>query len=197
MLMKVQVEEKPESISTLKIELPADEVSKEWDTIANSFARFAKIPGYRPGKAPRAVIDKRFRKEIQDEVTKKLVSKSYREAIEQKQLRVASLTNIEDVQFGEDKSMRFRATVVTAPEFDLPDYKNIAVQLTETKVSTAEVDEALERLRDQSADFVDVPGRGLQMGDFAVLDFEGSVDNKPISEIAPQASKNLQGGKKF
>ena len=81
--MKVQVEKKPESVSTLKIELPAEEVSKEWDTIANSFVRFAKIPGYRPGKAPRAVIDKRFRKEIQDEVTKKLVSKSYREAIGQ------------------------------------------------------------------------------------------------------------------
>ena len=91
------MEKKPESISTLKIELPPDEVSKEWDTIANSFARFAKIPGYRPGKAPRAVIDKRFRKEIQDEVTKKLVSKSYCEAIEQKQLRVASLTNLEVV----------------------------------------------------------------------------------------------------
>jgi trigger factor len=93
--------------------------------------------------------------------------------------------------------MRFRATVVTAPEFELPDYKNIAVQLAETKVSTAEVDEALERLRDQSADFANVPGRGLQMGDFAVLDFEGSVDGKPISEIASQSSKNLQGGKKF
>ena len=195
--MKVEVEKQPGFVSTLQIELAPEEVAKEWDAIANSFARFAKIPGYRPGKAPRAVIDKRFRKEIQEELTKKLVSKSYREAIEQKQLRVASLTNIEDVQFGEDKSMRFRATVVTAPEFDLPDYKNIAVQLTETKVSTAEVDEALERLRDQSADFVDVPGRGLQMGDFAVLDFEGSVDNKPINEIAPQASKNLQGGKKF
>ncbi len=195
--MKVEVEKQPGFVSKLQIELAPEEVAKEWDAIANSFARFAKIPGYRPGKAPRAVIDKRFRKEIQEELTKKLVSKSYREAIEQEQLRVASLTNIEDVQFGEDKSMRFRATVVTAPEFDLPDYKNIAVQLTETKVSTAEVDEALERLRDQSADFVDVPGRGLQMGDFAVLDFEGSVDNKPISEIAPQASKNLQGGKKF
>jgi len=195
--MKVEVEKQPGFVSKLQIELAPEEVAKEWDAIANSFARFAKIPGYRPGKAPRAVIDKRFRKEIQEELTKKLVSKSYREAIEQEQLRVASLTNIEDVQFGEDKSMRFRATVVTAPEFDLPDYKNIAVQLTETKVSTAEVDEALERLRDQSADFVDLPGRGLQMGDFAVLDFEGSADNKPISEIAPQASKNLQGGKKF
>jgi trigger factor len=195
--MKVEVEKQAGFVSKLQIELPPDEVAKEWDAIANSFARFAKIAGYRPGKAPRAVIDKRFRKEIQEELTKKLVSKSYHQAIEQEQLRVASLTNIEDVQFSEDKSMRFRATVVTAPEFDLPDYKNIPVQLPDTGVSDAEVEAALERLRDQTADFVDVPGRGLQMGDFAVLDFEGSVDGRSISDIAPQASKNLQGGKKF
>ena len=195
--MKVEVEKQPGSVSTLQIEVPSEEVSKEWDAIANSFARFAKIPGYRPGKAPRAVIEKRFRKEIQDELTKKLVSKSYHEAIEQEQLRVASLANIEDVQLGEDKSMRFRATVVTAPEFELPEYKNIPVQLPETNVSGSEVDVAIERLRDQTADFVDVPERGLEMGDFAVIDFEGSSDGKPISEIAPQASKNLHGGKKF
>src|SRR6266581_4913823 len=195
--MKVEVEKQPGFISKLQIELPPEEVTKEWDAIANSFARVAKIPGYRPGKAPRAVIDKRFRKEIQEELTKKLVSKSYHEAVEREQLRVASLTNIEDVQFGENKSMRFRATVVTAPEFELPDYKQIPMQVPETKVSDVEVDEALDRLRDQSADFVDVPARGLEMGDFAVLDFEGSVESKPISEIAPQASKNLYGGKKF
>jgi trigger factor len=195
--MKVEVEKEPGSVSKLQIELPPDEVAKEWDAIANSFARFAKIPGYRPGKAPRSVIDKRFRKEIQDELTKKLVSKSYHEAVEQEQLRVASLTNIEDIEFGEDKSMRFRATVVTAPEFELPDYKEIPVELPDTKISEAEVEEAIERLRDQSADFVDAPERALQMGDFAVLDFEGSIENKPISEIAPQASKNLHGGKKF
>jgi trigger factor len=195
--MKVEVEKQPGSVSKLQIELPADEVAKEWDVIANSFARFAKIPGYRPGKAPRAVIDKRFRKEIQDELTKTLVSKSYHEAVEQEQLRVASLTNIEDIEFGEDKSMRFRATVVTAPEFELPDYKEIPVQLPDRKISAAEVEAAIERLRDQSADFVDVPERALQVGDFAVLDFEGSIEDKPISEIAPQASKNLHGGKKF
>src|SRR5213080_2005698 len=195
--MKVEVEKQPGSVSKLQIELPADEVAKEWDAIASSFVRFAKIPGYRPGKAPRSVIDKRFRKEIQDELTKKLVSKSYHEAVEQEQLRVASLTNIEEIEYGEDKSMRFRATVVTAPEFELPDYKNIPVQLQDAKISEAEVEAAIERLRDQSADFVDVPARALQMGDFAVLDFEGSIENKPISEIAPHASKNLQGGKKF
>src|SRR5438034_800064 len=195
--MKVEVEKHPGLVSKLQIELPPEDVAKEWDAIANSFARFAKIPGYRPGKAPRAVIDKRFRKEIQEELTKKLVSKSYHEAVEREQLRVASLTNIEDVQFGENKSMRFRATVVTAPEFELPDYKQIPVQVPDTKFSDVEVDEALDRLCDQSADFVDVAARALEMGDFAVLDFEGSVESKPISEIAPQASKNLYGGKKF
>ncbi|HEX4637858.1 MAG TPA: trigger factor [Chthoniobacterales bacterium] len=195
--MKVQVEKKPESVSTLKIELPPDEVSKEWDTIANSFAKFAKIPGYRPGKAPRAVIDKRFRKEIQDEVTKKVVAKSYREAIEQKKLRVASLTNVEQVQFGDDKSLRFEATIVTAPEFKLPDYKNISVELPDTKVTEEEIAATLERLREQTADFVDAPDRAAQMEDFAVIDFEGTVEGKPVSEVAPNASKNLQGGKKF
>src|SRR5882724_3881257 len=151
--MKVEVEKQPDFVSTLRIELPPEEVSKEWDAIANSFARFAKIPGYRPGKAPRRVIEAKFRKEIQDELTKKLVSKSYHDAIEQEQLRVVSLTNLEDVQFGEDRSMRFRATVVTAPEFELPEYKGIPVQLPDTKVSDPEIEAALERLRDQSADF--------------------------------------------
>src|SRR5712671_3412780 len=113
--MKVEVEKQPGSVSTLQIELPPEEVSKEWDAIANSFARLAKIPGYRPGKAPRAVIEKRFRKEIQDELTKKLVSKSYHEAIEKEQLRVASLTNIEDIEFGEEKSKRRSNVCVINP----------------------------------------------------------------------------------
>src|ERR1041385_681108 len=93
--------------------------------------------------------------------------------------------------------MRFRATVVTAPEFELPDYKGIPLQLPDTKVTEAEIDAAVERLREQSADFIDVPARGVEMDDFAVIDFEGTVDGKLIAEIVPTASKNLQGGKKF
>jgi len=195
--MKVEVEQKPESVSTLRIELPPEEVTREWDAIANSFARMAKIPGYRPGKAPRRVIEAKFRKEIQEELTRKLVSKSYRDAIEQKQLRVVSLTNLEDVEFGEDKSIRFRATVITAPEFELPEHKNIPVELPSTEVTDAEIDTAIERLRDQAADFVDLTDRALQMDDFAVIDFEGAIDGKPLTEIAPNASKALHGGKKF
>src|SRR5450755_36143 len=195
--MKVEVEQQPQSVATLRIELPPDEVRKEWDAIANNYARYARIPGYRTGKVPKPVIEKKFRKEIQDEVTKKLVSKSYHEAIAQQQLRVVSLTNLEDVEFGEDHSMRFRATVVTAPEFELPDYKSIPIEVPSAEVKEEDVNAALERLREQSADFVDAPDRELAMEDFAVLDFEGAVDGIAITEIAPQASKNLQGGKKF
>ncbi len=195
--MKVEVETQPHCVATLKIELPPSEVSKEWDAIADSFAAHARIPGYRPGKAPKRVIEAKFRKDIQDELTKKLVSKSYHQAIEQENLRVVSLTNLEDVEFGEDRSMRFRATVVTAPEFELPEYKGIPLQLPDTKVTEAEIEAAVERLREQSADFVDVPERGLEMEDFAVLDFAGAVEGKPIAELAPNASRNLQGGKKF
>ncbi|HEY1582713.1 MAG TPA: trigger factor [Chthoniobacterales bacterium] len=195
--MKVEVEKQPHCVALLKIELPPEQVSKEWDAIASSFAAQARIPGYRPGKAPRRVIEAKFRKDIQDELTKKLVSKSYHEAIAEKNLRVVSLTHLEDVEFGDDRSMRFRATVVTAPEFELPDYKGIPLQLPETKVSEAEIDAAVERLREQSADFVNLPERGVELEDFAVIDFAGTIDGKPIAEIAPNASRNLQGGKKF
>ena len=143
------------------------------------------------------MIEAKFRKDIQDKLTKKLVSKSYHEAIAEKQLRVVSLTSLEEVEFGEDRSMRFRATVVTAPEFELPDYKGIPLQLPDTKVTEAEIDAAVERLREQSADFVDVPERGAALDDFVVIDFEGTIDGKSIAELVPNASKNLQGGKKF
>src|ERR1700704_5284674 len=195
--MKGEVENQPPGMATIKIELPPEDVRKEWDAIASNYSRYARIPGYRAGKAPRPVIEKKFRKEIQDELTKALVSKSYHEAIAEKQLRVVSLTDVGDVEFGEDRSMRFRATVVTAPEFELPDYKNIPVQLPATAVTEAELDTAIERLRDQAADFVDVKDRDLAIGDFAVLDYTGAIDGVPISEIVPEASKNLHGGKKF
>jgi trigger factor len=195
--MKVDVENQPQGLATLRIELPPEEVRKEWDSIASNYSRHARIPGYRAGKAPRQVIEKKFRKEIQDELTKALVSKSYHEAIAEKKLRVVSLTDLGDVEFGDDRSMRFRATVVTAPEFELPEYKNIPLQLPATTVTEAEVETALERLRDQAADFTDMTDRELAMGDFAVIDFTGAIDGIPISEIVPEASKNLHGGKKF
>ena len=101
---------------------------------------------------------------------KKLVSK----VIETRstKLRVVSLTNLEDVKFGRESKSMFRQPIVTGTGFELPEYKNISVQLPSTDVKPEDVDLALERLRDQSADFVDVPERGVEMEDFVVLDFE-------------------------
>lgn len=196
--MKVEIEKQPDSTSTLQIEVPAERVSKEWNAITDNFARHARIPGYRPGKAPRRVVEAKFKREIHDELTKKLVSQSYRDAVAEKNLRVVSLTNLEDVQLDDDKTMRFRATVITAPEFELPEYKAIPVQLPPAGVTKEETDAAMERLRDQAADFVEVePARPAAMEDFAVIDFEATVEGKPVAEVAPDSSKNLQGGKKF
>jgi len=192
--MKVQVKKAGVGLDT-KDRITPGRGLERMDTIANSFARFAKFQA--TGRAKRLGGDRQtISQGIQDEVTKKLVSKSYREAIEQKKLRVASLTNLEDVQFGEDKSMRFQATVVTAPEFKLPNYKNIPVELPDTRVAEAEIDATLERLREQTADFIDVPERAAEKGDFVVIDFEGTVEGNDQRSRA-QASKNLHGGKKF
>jgi trigger factor len=190
--MKIEVEKEPPGMATLRIELPPEDVRKEWDAIASNYSRYARIPGYRAGSAAPGHREEVSQRDP-DELTKALVSKSYHEAIAEKQLRVVSLTDVGDVEFGEDRSMRFRATVVTAPEFELPDYKNITVQLPATAVTEAELDIAIERLRDQAADFVDVKDRELAMGDFAVLDFAGAIDGVPISEIVPEPS--LHGGR--
>ena len=197
--MKVEVENQPHCVATLKHRTAAggsvERMGRDREQLCPR-RRGSRVIA--PGKAPRRVIEAKFRKEIQDELTKKLVSKSYHEAIAEKQLRVVSLTNLEDVEFGDDRSMRFRATVVTAPEFELPEYKGIPLQLPETRSDRGggrcgggAVARAVGRFRrcHRSA--------ASAMEDFAVIDFEGAVDGKPISEIAPEASKNLHGGKKF
>ncbi|MBC8095240.1 MAG: trigger factor family protein, partial [Akkermansiaceae bacterium] len=118
--MNVVVENLPNCITTLRIELEPDKVTRAWDAVAGDFSKFAKIPGYRPGKAPKAVIEKKYKKEIREELEKKLLSEACREAIKENKLRVLSLAQIDDVELGEDKSMKFTATLVTHPEFPLP-----------------------------------------------------------------------------
>jgi trigger factor len=195
--MNVEVENLPHCVTTLRVEVPPEKVSAAWDTIAKDYARYAKLPGYRPGKAPRAIVEKKFQKEIRDELQKRLLNESTREAISEKNLRVLSVTNVEDLEIGDDKTMRFTATLVTAPEFELPDYKSLSVQLKADEVSEDEINEAVENLRNQYADFTDILDRGLQMDDFAVIDYSGAIDGKPVVEVFPKAGKPLAGNKDF
>ncbi len=196
--MNVVVENLPNCITTLRIELESEKVNKVWEAVTADYTKFAKLPGYRAGKAPKAVIEKKFKKEIREELEKKLLSDSCREAISEKKLRVLSLAQIDDVELAEDKTMKFTATLVTHPDFELPTYKGLVVPLKPTDVTEAEIDESLENLRDQAADFSDITeDRGAQMDDFVVVDYRGTIDGKPVHELFPKAGKPLSGNDDF
>jgi trigger factor len=195
--MNVEVENLPNCITTLRVEVPAEKVNSAWDSVTSDYTHYAKIPGYRPGKAPRNVVENKFKKQIREEVEKKLLSESCREAISEKKLRVISLADVQDVEIGNDKTMRFTATVVTAPDFELPDYKSIPVQLKPAEVTEKEIEDSLNHLRDQHADFTDITDRPLALDDFAVIDYTGTIDGRPVVEVAPKAGKPLSGNTDF
>ena len=195
--MNVEVENLPNCLASLKVELPPERVTKEWNDVVKGFQQVARIRGFRPGKAPQNVVESKFRKEIQEELTKKLVNESTKEAIREKGLRVLSVSNVEDVEFTPDRSMRFTATLITSPEFELPEYKGISVKVPPVGVSDQEVETALERLRERHATFTEQTEGGLEMGGFGVIDFDSTVDGQPLLEAIPDAPKRLANGKDF
>jgi trigger factor len=195
--MNVEVESLPNCIASLHIELSADRVTKEWNEVVRDFRRVARIPGFRPGKAPPNVVEAKFRKQIQEELTKKLVSETTREAIREKNLKVLSISEVDDVEFTPEKTMRFTATVITAPEFELPNYKGIPVKIADVQVSEQEIQNVIENLRESRATFSDVEGKALELGDFAIIDYAASLDGKPLLEVFPKVPKTLGGGQDF
>jgi trigger factor len=195
--MNVEVENLPNCIASLRIELPPDRVTKEWNEVVRGFKKVARIPGFRPGKAPPSVIEAKFRKEIQEELTKKLVSETTREAIREKGLKVLSISEVDDVEFTAEKSMRFTATLITAPEFELPDYKGIPVRIPSVEVTEQEIQKGMDNLRESRATFSDVEGKALDLGDYAVIDYASFLDNQPLLEVLPKVPKMLSGGRDF
>jgi len=196
--MNVVVENLPNCITTLRVEVEPSKVAKAWDDVAGTYTKYARIPGYRAGKAPKAIIEKKFQKEIREELEKKLLSEACKEAIQEKGIKLLSVTQVDDVEIGDDKTMKFTATLITRPEFQLPIYKGVVVPLNVADVSEAEIDDSINQLRDQAADFADVKtDRGVQMDDFVVIDYRGTIDGAPVSDKFPQAGKPLSGNDDF
>lgn len=191
--MNVVVESQPNCLVTLQVELPSDQVSKEWTNVTRDFQRQARIPGYRPGKAPQALVESRFAKDIKEQLTSKLLRESLNEAIREKNLRVLSVSQVDDVEIGEDRTMRYRATVLTEPEFDLPDYSSIPADITKENVTDESVQRWMDQLREPHATYTPVEGRSLAMGDYAVLTYAASLDGKPLAEAVPDSPAQLQG----
>ena len=195
--MNVEVENLPNCIASLHIELPPDFVTKEWNEVVKGFCQVARIPGFRPGKAPQNVVEAKFRKEIQEELTKKLVSETTREAIREKGLKVLSISDVDGVEFTPERVMRFTATLITSPEFELPEYKGIQLKVPSGEVTDEELEQSLQKLRERHATFSDVEGRALEMDDFAVIDYGTTLDGQPLLEVEPKAPKILGSGADF
>jgi trigger factor len=135
---------------------------------------------------PREIIARRFEKEIEDEVKRKLINDAYKQALEERKLDVVAKPDIEEIQFGRGRPLQFAATVETAPEFELPEYKGLPARVEARAVTEGDVERALDVLRSQRPQYRTVD-RLLASGDVAVVNYSGQCEGKPIKEIAPTA----------
>src|SRR5213596_225554 len=113
----------------MRVEIEAPQVEQTFDTVTKDFQRQASLPGFRPGKAPREMVLGKYAKDIEDEVKRKLISDSYKKAIDEQKLDVLGYPDIEEIQFSRGQPLQFAATMETAPEFELPGYKGMAVKI--------------------------------------------------------------------
>lgn len=185
--MNVTVENLAPCKKLVRVEVDAAAVDAVFQSITKDFRKQAALPGFRPGKAPEQLVVKKYESEITDEAKRKLIGDSYRKAIEEQKLDVLGYPDIEEIQFGRGQVLQFAATVETSPDFQLPEYKGIPVK-RETKIVTdADVERALNLLREQRVDFATAT-RPAQPGDIAVVNYTGTCDGKPLTEIAPTAT---------
>jgi trigger factor len=179
----------------LRVEVDAKAVDESFDAVTKDFQKQASLPGFRPGKAPRNLVLKKYEADIKDEVKRKLISDSYRKALEEKKITVIGRPDIEEIQFGRGQALQFAATIETAPEFQLPEYKGLLAKREAKSVTAADVDRAIELLARQHTKFETV-ARELRLGDVAVVNYAGTCDGKPITDTAPTA-KSLTEQKNF
>jgi trigger factor len=170
----------------LRVEVETDKVDAAFEEITRDFQRQARLPGFRVGKAPRHLVMKAYSPQIQDEVRRKLMSESFREALREQKLDIVGRPEVEETQFGRGQPLQFTATFETAPEFELPDYKGLPVRREVRIVTPEDVERAVGILLEERATYVDL-ARPVQSGDYVVISYTGTCDGKAITEIAPTA----------
>ncbi len=182
-IMNIVVEKQPKCVATLRVEIPAEKVNGQRDQIVRGYASKARVPGFRPGKAPRAIIEKRFEKEINDELNDALFNQAYDEALKQESLKVLDFGIPRQVTTLPDGGVSFESRLTLAPEVSLPDYQNISVTVPPLAVPEEEIEAQLQALRERFADFNDIEARAAEMGDFGVIDYHSAIDGQPLEEF--------------
>ncbi|TAL03448.1 MAG: trigger factor, partial [Verrucomicrobia bacterium] len=184
--MNITVENLAPCKKLLRIELDSKAVDDAFASTTKDFQKQASLPGFRPGKAPAHLVIKKYEQDITDEVKRKLIGESYRKALDEKKIDVLGYPDIEEIQFGRGQVLQFAATIETAPEFQLPEYKGLPIKREGKSVTDEDVVRAIEMLREQQVKFETV-ARELRNGDIAVVNYSGTCDGKPITELAPTA----------
>jgi len=174
-----------EDISTVKkklsIEITPDSVTKEMDKAIADVAKKAKIPGFRPGKAPKNIVEKHYGDEVRNEVVQRLVTESYLRALQEHKLNPVDMPQIENVSaLSKGSSLTFTATVEVRPNIELGTYDGIEVKEENITVSDEELNQTIDRLREMYAQLEVVEGRQLEKNDTAIIDFEGFREGKSI-----------------
>ncbi|HBY63935.1 MAG TPA: trigger factor [Solibacterales bacterium] len=168
----------------LDVEVPVQEIDQETERVVEEIRKKVKLPGFRPGKAPASLIRQRFDSDIRQEVLEKLVPKALQRHFEDEHLNVVGSPNIKDVHFHKGEPLRFKAEFEVAPQVELGQYRGISVPYKEPEVTDADVEERLNGLRDQKAEYINIDPRPAEAGDFAVVSLESiaGVEGEPIKQ---------------
>jgi trigger factor len=160
----------------LDLEIPADEVTKKLDSVAKEFARVARVPGFRPGKAPVSLIRRRFAEDIKGEVVQSLVPERVEKAVTEQKLTPVSQPQVEKLDFIEGQPLKFRAVFEVLPEFELGNYKDLELEMPTMDITDDDVTKTLEEMRERAAAFAPVEGRAAENGDFVQLKLTGTPE---------------------
>jgi trigger factor len=166
----------------LVIEIPADTVEREAERLATQYARVARVPGFRPGHAPRGLVRRHFRDEIRSEVLQSLVPKSFGEAVKNHNWSVIGKPSIEDVKFEDNQPVTYRATFEVYPDFELKEYKGLEVEQEAVTVTDDDVEKALNELRERLATFEVVKEEPAREDDYVTVSYQGRDANAPQAE---------------
>lgn len=158
----------------IELEIPAENVQKAADKVTRDIARVARIPGFRPGKAPATLVRRRFATDIEGEVVQSLVPEYLRKALDEKKILPVTDPQVDKVEFKEGEPLRFHAIFEVLPEFALGDYKNLEVQVDSVDVNDEMVGKTIEEMRERGSSFVPVEGRAVQDGDYAQIKLHGT-----------------------
>src|SRR5713101_8640497 len=153
----------------LELEIPAEEVTKKIESVAKEFARLANVAGFRRGKAPVSLIRRKFAEDIKGEVLQSLVPEHIEKAVTEQKLAIVTRPQLEQVDWVEGGGVKFRAIFEVLPEIQLGDYKNLEVEVPKVEITDADVEKAIEEMRERGATYVPVEARALADGDFAVV----------------------------